>query len=137
MEILPEVEAAIQEITEGYADADVSAVPDGQGGAYVTVDPVNFGSQYTPSAGWIKFNITFQYPTADVYPHFIPPEIVRKDGVVIPGQPLGEATSLGTCAYSGVGVPAIQISRRSNGLNPATDTAALTLEKVLVWLRSR
>lgn len=33
--------------------------------------------------------------------------------------------------------PAVQISRRSNRLNPATDTAVIKLHKVLAWLRSR
>ncbi|MCZ7579107.1 MAG: hypothetical protein M5U18_19520 [Dehalococcoidia bacterium] len=35
------------------------------------------------------------------------------------------------------GVPAIQISRRNNKLDPATDTAALKVAKVLEWLRLR
>lgn len=35
------------------------------------------------------------------------------------------------------GRSAIQISRRSNRLNPATDTALIKLLKVLDWLRGR
>jgi len=32
---------------------------------------------------------------------------------------------------------AVQISRRSNRLDPATDTALIKLHKVLEWLRTR
>jgi hypothetical protein len=33
--------------------------------------------------------------------------------------------------------PAIMLSRRSNRLNPETDTAALKLAKVLDWIRNQ
>jgi len=48
-----------------------------------------------------------------VYPHFVRHDLTRVDG-----QQLGEATS----QASFEGRPAIQISRKSNRLNPATDT---------------
>ena len=35
------------------------------------------------------------------------------------------------------GRPAMQLSRRSNRLDPETDTEAIKLHKVLTWLRSR
>ena len=35
------------------------------------------------------------------------------------------------------GRPAIQISRRSNHINPRTDTALIKLQKVLTWLTTR
>ena len=108
----------------------------------MTVDPVELGPRYTPSATWLKFQVTFQYPAADVYPLFIPPDVVRADaapnnGAPGNGTPLGEGTMLNQYA-DGPGaapIPTIQLSRRSNRLNPATDTAALKVEKVLSWLR--
>jgi hypothetical protein len=58
---------------------------------------------------------------------------VRPDLSRIDGKALGEG--LGHAQFRGQA--AVQISRRSNKLNPATDTAALKLLKVLKWLRSR
>lgn len=124
----PEVATAIDEIREAFPDTTVTVREDSDGGAFVTVDSVDPGAQYVQRETWVKFHITFQYPVSDVYPHFIRPDLQRVDG-----QALGEAMSVGSFE----GEPAVQISRRSNNLNPATDTAALKLAKVLKWLRSR
>lgn len=123
-----EVAAAIKEIGAAFPEAAVTVREDGDGGAFVTVDPLDPGSPYVQDATWMGFQITFQYPCADVYPHFVRHDLSREDG-----QPLGEATSHGSFD----GRPAIQLSRRSNQLNPETDTAAFKLLKVLEWLRSR
>jgi hypothetical protein len=134
--VTPEIEAAIAEIRETYRDSTVSAVEDGDGGAYVTVDPVDLGEKYKPRSSWIKFQITFQYPASDVYPLFIRPDVRRLGGAPANGTPLGEGTAAAQYAGGGVATPAIQLSRRSNRLNQATDTAALKVEKVLAWVRS-
>lgn len=137
MALTPEVADAVQELRDAYPDSAVTALEDGTGGAFVTVDPVQLGPRYIPSASWLKFQVTFQYPAADVYPLFIRPDVVRADGAPGNGTPLGEGTMLNQYA-DGPGVtpiPTIQLSRRSNRLNPATDTAALKVEKVLSWLR--
>ena len=126
----PQVAAAIEELREAFSEATVTAREDAEGGAFVTVDPVDLGRPYAQAETWVKFHITFQYPYSDVYPHFVRPDLARADG-----QPLGEGMSLGT--FGGDGEPAVQISRRSNNLNPATDTAALKLAKVLRWLKTR
>ncbi len=136
MTLTPEVEMAVTELREAFPDATVTAVADNQGGAYVTVDPIDLGSKYSPASTWIWFHITFQYPMSDVYPHFIGPDVRRSDGASPNGLPLGEGSSLGSYQIDGQTFPAIQLSRRSNGLNPACDTAALKLQKVLAWLQS-
>lgn len=136
MALTPEVEQAVQELREAYPESTVSAIEDGQGGAFVTVDPVDLGEHITPRSSWIKFQITFQYPMADVYPLFIRGDAKRSAGPPANGTPLGEGTAFGQFAVNGQAEPAIQLSRRSNRLNPATDTAALKVEKVLTWLRS-
>lgn len=123
----PDVEKAIDEIKAGFPDAKVSVREDADG-AVVIVDPVDPGQQYVQRETWIGFRITFQYPYSDVYPHFIRGDLVRADG-----QPLGEGTS--TTTFDNL--PAVQLSRKSNRLNPATDTAVIKLHKVLTWLRSR
>jgi hypothetical protein len=123
------VTQAVTDIRAGWTDATVTAEPDNDGGAYVIVEPVSIGDIYTLAATWIGFRITFQYPYADIYPHFVRSDLQRRDG-----RPLGDGMSGG---HTFAGRAAIQISRRSNRLNPATDTAALKLGKVLQWLASR
>jgi hypothetical protein len=125
--ITPSAEKAIEEIRSSFPDCGVEVEPDGAGGAYVTVRGIAVGAPYAQPDLWIGFQITFQYPYADVYPHFTRPDLTRLDG-----RPLGE----GFGAAHWRNLAAIQISRRSNKLNPATDTAALKLLKVLQWLRN-
>lgn len=120
---------AIADIRSAWPDAVVTAEPDNDGGAYVVVEPVPLGDRYNHATTWIGFRITFQYPYADVYPHFVRSDLVRQNGAA-----LGDGMS---GAHSFAGRSAIQISRRSNRLNPATDTAALKLAKVLQWLTTR
>jgi hypothetical protein len=125
--IAPVVQRAIAELRSTFHDCAVEAEPDGSGGAYVVVRGISLGAPYVQSETWIGFQITFQYPYADVYPHFACPDLARSDG-----RPLGEG--LGAAQFRNQ--QAVQISRRSNKLDPATDTATLKLLKVLQWLRS-
>lgn len=124
----PAIVEAIEEIRATFEGATISVREDGEGGAYVRVDPVDPGAPYAQRATWIGFRITAQYPYADVYPLFVRHDLTRADG-----QPLGEGMGLSNFD----GQPAIQVSRRSNHLNPATDTAAIKVLKVLAWMASR
>lgn len=107
----------------------LSVADDGSGGAFVLVEDAGIGDAYLQSTTWVGFRITFQYPYADVYPHFVRSDLTRKDG-----RPLGDGMSAG---HTFMTRPAIQISRRSNRLDPTTNTAALKLMKVLHWLQTR
>ena len=120
------VARAIDELRSTFADCTFETEPDGSGGAFVRVRHIPLGLPYRQSTVWIGFQITFQYPYADVYPHFTDPGLARADGA-------GLGSGFGSAQFQNE--PAIQISRRSNGLNPATDTAALKLLKVIQWLR--
>ena len=124
----PAVEKAIQEIQVTFPGGQVDVSEDEAGGAFVTVHGVELGRPYSQDDSWLAGHITYQYPYADVYPLFVRPDLSRLDG-----KPLGEALSLASFR----GVQAVQISRRSNRLNPARDTAALKLLKVVEWLKSR
>ncbi len=124
----PTVVEAIAEIRETFYGAVVTVKEDGEGGAYVRVEPVDPGPPYVQRETWIGFHVTAQYPYADVYPLFVRRDLARADG-----QPLGEALSEGEHQSE----PAVQVSRRSNHLNPATDTAAIKVLKVLRWMASR
>jgi hypothetical protein len=125
----PEVEHAIAEIREAYPETTVTARADGEGGAYVIVEEVDPGPVYQDGVTWIGFRITFQYPYSDIYPHFVRGDLARADG-----RGLGEGISQN---QNFEGRPAVQISRRSNHLDPRTQTALLKLEKVLAWVASR
>jgi hypothetical protein len=124
----PPVSEAVDEIKTTFEGSDVVAREDGEGGAYVRIDPVDPGAPYAQRETWIGFRITAQYPYADVYPLFVRPDLSRNDG-----QPLGE----GLTPNPFDGQPAVQVSRRSNHLDPATDTAALKVLKVLRWMATR
>ncbi|NRQ30620.1 hypothetical protein HII36_02025 [Nonomuraea sp. NN258] len=109
--------------------SQVTVREDNEGGAFVIVESITLGGDlYQQTESWIGFRITFQYPYADVYPHYVRGDLARCDG-----SPLGEAMSVSSFE----GRPAIQISRRSNRLNPVTDTAVIKLVKVIEWLLTR
>ena len=125
--MLPGVARAIEEIRSSFEGCGVEAEVDGSGGAYVVVTGVRLGCPYAQEAVWIGFQITFQYPYADVYPHFTNAELARSDGG-------GLGAGFGLASYRGR--KAMQISRRTTRLNPQTDTAALKLLKVVRWMKN-
>ena len=126
--IIPAVAKAIEEIRYTFEGCDVKVEADGSGGAVVVVRGVPMGCPYVQSEIWFGFHITFQYPYADVYPHFTNADLARSDGGGLGG-------GFGTASFQGQ--PAIQVSRRSNRLNPETDTAALKLLKVVTWMKGQ
>jgi hypothetical protein len=122
------VRQAIVELQASFSDATITAREDGEGGAFVTVDPVPLGAQYSQDATWIAFHIGFQYPYSDVYPLFVRPDLARKDTAA-----LGDGFA---CAAFD-NRPATQLSRRTKQLDPAVQTATTKLLKVLEWLNTR
>ena len=124
--IVPAAAKAIEEIRCTFDQCAVEAKPDGSGGAVVVVRGIPMGCPYLQAEVWIGFRLTFQYPYADVYPHFTNADLARSDAGGLGG-------GFGTATFRGQ--PAIQISRRSNRLNPESDTAALKLLKVIRWMK--
>ncbi|WP_017654867.1 E2/UBC family protein [Fortiea contorta] len=124
----PEIEQAIAEIQIAFPGHCVEVEAEAQGGANVIVHNLMIGEQYVPSTSWVGFAISFQYPYADVYPHYIDAGLRRVNGLV-----QGAGFSANTWRNQQV----IQVSRRSNRWNAAIDTAATKLTKVLTWLRSQ
>jgi hypothetical protein len=122
----PEIEAAIAEIKQAFPSSKIEVISEPQGGAYVVVQDLTIGERFIPSTTWIGFLITFQYPDADVYPHFVRGDLKRADG-----QPFPAGIS-GPTAWQNR--PALQVSRRSNRWTAGVDTAASKLAKVLSWL---
>src|SRR5437870_1667724 len=110
--MIPEVAEAIEEITRLFPGHAVEAEEDGQGGAYVVVGDLNIWNSYIPTSTWCGFQITFQYPRADVYPHFLDGAIRRADG---------RLHGPGISATSWRDKNVLQLSRRSNRWDPAVD----------------
>jgi hypothetical protein len=137
----PEVKEAIEDIAASFPDAGLAVVDDGQGGAFVTADPVELGQPYAQATTWFGFHITNACPYADVYPLFVRGDLSRLDG-----KPLGEAMGAGN-TFPPVGAPvssqmphrpAVQVSRRSNRRDSSgIETPVIKLLKVIRWLKSR
>jgi hypothetical protein len=124
----PLVEQAVEEIRATFSTAAVTVDDDAEGGAYVTVDPVTLAGPYRQTETWIGFHIAFQYPASDVYPLFVRHDLARRDGA---------ALGAGMSPVQYRGRPAVQISRKSNHLDPTVQTAVHKILKVLAWLESR
>jgi hypothetical protein len=125
------VDKAIAELRQAFPDAQLGVREDGSGGAYILLDTVDPGPAYMQRETWVGFHIAFSYPHADVYPHFVRPDLTRVDGrpAVNPGMGV---QLVSWPAWDNRA--ALQLSRRSNRLNPRTDTATTKLVKVLGWL---
>jgi hypothetical protein len=138
----PDVQDAVDEIRQHFRGINVLVGPDKDGGACVIVEGVALGTPYAQPDSWVGFHITHACPYADVYPHFVRPDLSRSDG-----KPLGEAISPNQQfpqpgVVGGDTLPsrlAIQISRRANKreANSDLETPLLKTLKVLRWLMSR
>jgi len=127
--VTSEVSSAVEEIRQSFDGHGIEIEEETQGGVYVTVNGIAVGPRFSPSVSWIGFLITFQYPRADVYPHFLDGTLQATGGGNFPAGV--------TTGHSWRGKTALQVSRRSNRWNAANDTAALKLAKVIEWLRSQ
>jgi hypothetical protein len=125
------VKDAIDRVAAAFPDSEVEYIEDSEGGAFIRIDTVDYGSNFTPSQGWLAVHVTSPFPRADPYPQFVCPDLRRADG-----QPLGEGFSLNS-SVPGFEEPATQVSRRANGWNPATDTLDGKLLRVLDWMRQQ
>ena len=123
--MIPEVEQAVEELRARFPNTEVDAVATGDGGAVVTIARVDPGPAYAQRETWMRFDISYLYPRADIYPLFVRPDLARIDR-----QAHGDGISMNSFR----GSPALQLSRRSNRLDPKIDTAALKVTKVLEWL---
>jgi hypothetical protein len=121
-----EVAAGIEELKRQFPCSSVTVREDGQGGAYVIVDPVPLGAKYTPAATWLGFHIPPQYPYADLYPVFIGGDVSRADGV-----PFAVPVTLG---HQFEGRSAIQVSRRNSAAQSGAQRVPAKVLKILDFL---
>jgi hypothetical protein len=129
--VKPAVEQALTELRDRFGADAVQHKVDGAGGAYVIVNDVDLGDVYTDETrrSWMGFHIGFQHPMADIYPHFVRPDLKRVDGRAF-------GSGISATQYGGYARSALQLSRRSNHRDPAMETALIKMLKVLDWIRS-
>lgn len=121
------VASAVAQVQRAFHEHPVTAIDDGLGGAFVVIESMNLGPAFVPGTSWVGFQIPAMYPRADVYPHFVRPDLARADGGPLTA-PLNPGNQM-----PGFNRPAVMVSRRSNRWDPARDTAALKLQRILTW----
>jgi hypothetical protein len=123
-----EVSTAIEELKRQFTPAALTAREDGQGGAYIMMEPLDLGPKFQPSTTWVGFQIPAQYPYADIYPVFIGAEIKRADGAAFQAPV--------TPGHNFEGRGALQVSRRSAAAQSGSQKAVAKILKVLDFLES-
>lgn len=121
-----EVSTSIEELKQQFSDSSFTVREDGQGGAYVLMEPVSLGTRFQPDTTWVGFQITAQYPYADIYPVFIGSNVARVDGV-----PFAAPVTPG---HHFEGRPAIQVSRRNGSAEGGLQKATAKILKILDFL---
>ena len=124
------VRAALEELNLHFAGS--TEFQDlGDGGAAVTINNLSLrDSPYEQPDTWCGFTVTFAHPYADIYPHFVRPDLTRRDK-----GPFGPAINVGRDFY---GRSAIMLSRRVKHAEPElTVNPIIKLEKVMSWLITR
>lgn len=135
-----DVETAIAQLRCGLPGHAIRVKEDNDGGAFVVIDDLGIGANFDPSRSWIGFHITFPYPDADVYPHFLDAAVRYVGSAPTPNtHPDGDLPTPLTrgAQMPGFDLPAIQVSRKSNHRNPDDDTALHKLLRILDFLRHR
>ncbi len=128
------VQLAIEGLDAQYGCEKVHPYPDGQGGAWVTIDEVELGPPYGQPDTTVICLLPFNLPNADVYPIFVRTDLSRADN-----QPLGEGFQQTAVQLPGEPTPrqATQVSRRTRNGQFTDQTATLKIEKVLAWIRGQ
>lgn len=136
----PDVAKALKNLEANGPGTAVRTVPDADGGVYVIVDGVDIGPNFKPRRAWLGFHIVWSCADADVYPHFLDPQVKYVGNGPTPNNhedgPLPAAMMRGQ-TMPGFNCPAIQVSRRSNRRNGETDSPLQKMLRVIEFLRTR
>jgi Prokaryotic E2 family E len=119
------ISTAIAELRGEYEE--VSWIPDGAGGAYVAVTPLEFGERWAPAAATVEFGLVFNYPYAPVYPFYTTSTLERGDGGQWPNA---------LQRVNWRGMEYTQISLRTRRWEPAHDTVSTALRFVERWFQT-
>lgn len=128
------VRDALRTVHDQFGAGRVTSQPDGQGGLWIRIEGLELGSTYVQHETFLVAQLQFSLPAADVYPLFVRPDLARVDGL-----PLGEGFSSTRTTAPGAEQPiaAVQVSRRTRGGQFRSQTAAMKIEKVMAWIRTR
>jgi hypothetical protein len=121
-----EVANGIEELRKQFDPSTLTVREDGQGGAFVIIESVPLSARYQPSSTWVGFQMTAQYPYADIYPVFIGEAVARVDGVAF-AAPISRGHQFESR-------PAIQVSRRNSAAQNGLQKATAKILKVLDFL---
>ncbi|MDA8230652.1 MAG: hypothetical protein M0006_04855 [Magnetospirillum sp.] len=121
-----EVSAGIEDLRKQFPAANITTRDDGQGGAYIVIEPIALGSRFLPAQTWVGFHIPAQYPYADIYPVFIGGDIRRADGI-------GFVAPV-TMGHTFEGRQALQVSRRNSAAQNGRQKVCAKVLKVLDFL---
>ena len=123
-----EVSVGIEELKTQFGSATFVVREDGQGGAYVVLDPIVLGPNFSPLSTWLGFQIPAQYPYSDIYPVFIGADVTRADGI-----PFSPPVTPG---HQFEGRAALQVSRRNAAAPTSGQKVTAKILKVLDFLAS-
>jgi len=121
-----EVSTAVDELRRQFSDSAFIIREDGQGGAYVIMEPVPIGSRYTPASTWFGFKSRPSTRYSDIYPIFIGADVTRVDGQAF-NAPV-------TAGHHFEGRSALQVSRRNGAAPVRGQKATAKVLKVLDFL---
>jgi hypothetical protein len=120
---------AIEALKLDFQPTEFVVKPDGQGGAHVRFGPVALSAVYVQRESWIGGHLPAQIPYADVYPIFVRGDLARIDGQLLVA-PMANGQVF-------MGLPAVQVSRRSNRRDASIETVKMKFKKVLDWVNSQ
>lgn len=125
----PEIAKALEELQKQFP-GQVSWKDVTGGSVAVTVERMQLGEPYNQHETWCGFTITPLVAYADVYPHFVRPDLSRIDRAA-----LGQAFQQNRGFYDR---PAVQVSRRAKIVGADYPVSPLLkLLKVHQWMLSQ
>jgi len=124
-EIAAEVAAAIGQLEEGFPGR-ISFIPDGTGGANVTVAELELGPRWTRERADLTFNVPYNYPHAPIYPYYLPAGTTPQAGL---------PQALQQVQWQGQQV--VQVSLRNTNWDPSRDNAVGCVLQVRAWARKQ
>lgn len=133
-----DVKSALDELKKDFPKAKVIYDANANGGAQVIVEGIDLGHPFTAKTTWFGFEIPYNYPYADIYPHFTAPDLQLVDknrdsldkitGLSLRTRQKGEHYFMGRLA--------MQISRVSSQKSQNLTNASAKLLNVRKWLLS-
>jgi hypothetical protein len=101
--------------------------PDGEGGAYVVVEGIELGPNWSATSAELAFHLAYNFPASSIYPYYLQSDVV----------PAGGAFPQALQRVEWRGSPMIQVSLRQERWDPRRDNAVGAVMQTQDWLRSR